>query len=451
LSEAEKDVLIIAYHFYPDQSVGALRPLKFAKYLPEFGWQPHVLTIGERFHTVIDKSRLSDIEGVSICRTTYWRTPLQTLIDARDSWQALTQDRKRKAQGSQSLSKVVSPARSGRFRSLIDILVSLNWLPDDKVNWVIPAVLAGYRLIKQRRIHCIISSAPPNTTGVVGMILSKLTGTPLVLDMRDPWAHGKTYPPGLDIPFYRRASSYLESKVIAAAHTVLLTTKRLEEELSRTYRSNKFVTITNGYDPEDFAVLTRKPANGRFVVAYLGNFYLDRSPCPILRAVSELIEESIISRDAIEFRFIGDVKTVAGRSLDAIVTEQKMIGNVVIREAIPYKEGLKEMVNADLLLLIAPNQPYQIPAKTFEYIAARRPILALTGEGATADLIRETRTGLIVEPEDVPGIKSAITQLYRHRTEAEFCASGEIVQEFSRRRLTHRLATALEKSCGWEN
>jgi len=55
-----KRVLIIAYHFPPDGAVGALRPFKFAKYLPACRWEPYILTVKEKDYPVLDATRVGD-------------------------------------------------------------------------------------------------------------------------------------------------------------------------------------------------------------------------------------------------------------------------------------------------------------------------------------------------------------------------------------------------------
>ncbi len=39
-----RKVLVIAYYFPPIGGSGTQRPVKFVKYLPQFGWQPYVIS-----------------------------------------------------------------------------------------------------------------------------------------------------------------------------------------------------------------------------------------------------------------------------------------------------------------------------------------------------------------------------------------------------------------------
>ena len=81
----------------------------------------------------------------------------------------------------------------------------------------------------------------------------------------------------------------------------------------------KFVTITNGYDPEDFSDFSRSMRNDKFTISYIGTFYIERTPAYFLRAVRELIDEHKLSCHGLEIRFIGDCRYVRGEAVDEIV------------------------------------------------------------------------------------------------------------------------------------
>lgn len=442
--QQSKKVLIVAYHFAPDAAVGALRPQKFVKYLPEFGWQPYVLTIQDRFIEKMDSERLKDVENVEIVRTDFWRTPLQYLIDFRDVRRGGFEYGPKNAQVAASPVLTGEGGRKSLLGTLRKILLSLNWLPDDKLYWAIPAVIAGYRLIKREKIGCIFASAPPHTVGIIGMLLAKLTGARLVLDMRDPWTLCRKLSEKMANAFYNDLNAYLEKKVMDTADRILVTTNRYAVNLRVAYQNDKIIVIPNGYDGEDFESLSRRRNNELYVITYLGTFYLDRSPQATLMAVRQLIDDGVIDQNMIQLRFIGNVQSVGSRSVESIVAECGLTDTVVLKNMIPYPEALQEMVNADVLLLLAPNQPYQIPAKAFEYIGAQRPILALTEDGATADLINSAGVGIAVTADDVLGIKSAIAEFYQKRNDERYYANSECGDGFTRRELTRQLAVVLE-------
>jgi len=168
-----------------------------------------------------------------------------------------------------------------------------------------------------------------------------------------------------------------------------------------------------------------------------------------LKAVRELVTERKIPQQILEIRFIGPSRYIDGRSVEEIVKDEGLTSLTKIIDPLPYKQALSEMVSSQVLLLLAPNQYYQIPAKTFEYMASGADIIALTSDGATADLLRETGYGIVVEPESIQKIKEALEACYqkyksgncqpRHRL-----SSQQALLQYCRKTLTKELVSVLE-------
>jgi glycosyltransferase involved in cell wall biosynthesis len=119
-------------------------------------------------------------------------------------------------------------------------------------------------------------------------------------------------------------------------------------------------------------------------------------------------------------------------------------GCVTILGVVPYEQSLVEMKKSSVLVLIAPEvQFYGIPAKTFEYIAIGRPILCLGDRGATADLIRQSRSGVVVDPSNPQEIRNAIEQLYTAWRDGHPMTTTFDTTVFERSRLTRELIDIL--------
>lgn len=442
----QNKILMIAYHFPPDSAVGALRPQKFAKYLPEFGWQPHVLTIKEKYIEKRDEGRLQDVYGTSITRTSFWRTPLQTLLDIRDKIRKSDVEITKDNSFIPGVSNTTNNSES--FGSGIKrFIASLNWFPDDKLYWSLSAVIAGYRLVRREKIRFIYATSPPHSVAIIGLLLSKLTGAQLVIDFRDPWVT-----PEQTMPAAKRCklSDFLgvlfERNVINHAHSVITTTDRLCKALRDHYQNNaptKFVTIPNGYDAGDFEVTDAPDVGTKFIISYLGTFYLERNPENFLKALRRAILDGSIPAERVEVRFIGQVTEACNKPIHEILAAHEVSPFVKILGKVPYREALRQMQSADLLLLLAPNQGYQVPAKTFEYIGARKPILAITEDGATADLIKAAHAGLVAHQDDVDGIYEALKKMYEAHCNSRCWYQGADVTVFERKSLTRQLAELL--------
>jgi len=128
-----------------------------------------------------------------------------------------------------------------------------------------------------------------------------------------------------------------------------------------------------------------------------------------------------------------------------LVQRNGLNGCVRMADSVPYPEALRAIQEADVLLLFAPQQYFSIPGKTFEYLAAQKCILCFGSEGATADLVRTTGSGIAVDPYDVSEIAGAIETLYATwKTTGKLHASCD-TRPFQRRELTRQLAMVLDR------
>lgn len=439
-------VLVVAYHFPPDADVGAIRPQKFVKYLPQFGWEPHVLTIREKFFDRIDRGRLADVEGIDIVRTDFWRTPLRFYFDTRDQF------RKIKSPGSPvQVPGTETSARQGDGESLKARLKQYLWelsiLPDEQMFWLLPAVASGYRLARRERVPFIFATIPPPTAALVGYFLALMTGARLILDFRDPWV-GARFPGERRSRPYDKLEAALERLTVDKADRVITTTDRFKDQLKRNYPDQpeeKFISIPNGFDGDDIVSEGGPQKSPRFVVSYMGNFYQKRNPEIFFQALKAGINGGYLPSQGMEVRFMGYVEFIGNRSIRDLLRGHGLENVVRVLGQVPYHEALIHMQTSDLLLLFAPDQPNQIPGKTFEYISVRKPILALTEEGATADLVRSVNGGLIVRQDDLNGILDALKEFYRQYLAGESpWYRGIDVSQYARLNLTEKLAGLLE-------
>ena len=404
-------ILFIAYHFPPDAAVGALRTQKFVKYLPQYGWQPFVLTVEDRHYSVHDPNRLIDIKQAIIQRTTFWRSPLQIYLNLRDKYIKKNISHSNEANNNYKTHRFHCKSK---LLYIKQIFTHLNHLPDDKLYWSIPGFFEGIKLLKKNNIEKTIVSVPPHSSLILAYLLSVFSGSKLVVDFRDPWT--LAYQSFSSISFLNKFENLIEKKVLNRSSGIITTNKYFQKALSTQYPnfSKKIYVIPNGYDSSDFPEINNNHRHNKYIISYLGTFYLQRNPENFLMALSLFLSDKEWINPAIEVRFIGFVHNAQGLSVKTMIQEYKLDNIVKIMGFVPHSETLKLMIESDLLLLFAPNQPYQIPAKTYEYIATQKPILALTENGATSSLIYEVQCGICVNPNDVEGIRIALHTLYEN-------------------------------------
>ena len=440
-----KKLLIISYHFPPDSAIGAVRPEKFAKYLPNFGWQAEILTTLQKNYTHIDSSFNENNKNYKTHRTRM----LPTVRDIYFSFKGLIK-RFKPIKNHDWNPPWTPPSQTSNREKLISkfkryFQSCLIWLPDDKNGLILPGIIRGLYIIKKNRIDAIYTTSPPNSDHLIGLFLKKITGKPWIADFRDPWDWSTK-------PFFVRSkfSDYLEKKMLEATvkncDKLISVTEEMTETFKHTYKTeDKFTTIINGYDPEDFEQVKNETKFDKFTFTYAGQFYLKRNPETFLNALSELISEKKISKQDVQVRFIGNCKYLYNLSIEQIASNYSLDDVVLFIDPLPRDEVYKEMARSHTLLLFASEQPLQIPGKLFEYMGLESIILSVCDEGATKNILQYYTKSVLVPPDNLQEMKKAILkcmQLNNSTKEQE-----KELEEFSwckKDFLTQRLTTTLE-------
>jgi glycosyltransferase involved in cell wall biosynthesis len=237
-----------------------------------------------------------------------------------------------------------------------------------------------------------------------------------VADFRDPWARA---PWRDDRPsLAARARVALERRVVSRANAVVFNTDRARQEFTRHYGpalSSRFHVIANGCDVMDTAASPRQPDHA-FVLLHAGSLYGQRSPAIVLRALANAIRRGALAADRVKLRLVGLTSPPA--DLIALAASLNLAAAVEIVPRVPRREALAEMSAASALLLLQQGHALSIPAKAYEYLAAGKPILAIADDGATADLIRDSGAGTVVDGRDVDAVERAMLRLTTGALEA---------------------------------
>lgn len=423
-----KRLLMVAYYFPPIGGSGPIRALKFAKYLPQHGWTPYVLSVRRSQAEPYDATLLQELPAeVSTVRTGHL-DPATVQRGLLLCWRLLWK------------------ARMRRLADRLQPYKVMPWfmVPDDKIGWLLPAYRAGRKIIADHQINAIFTTSLPATAHLVGLMLKRSTGLPWVADFRDEWTQNPflVYPTQLHL----RLNQYLERRVLQEADSVVATTDSMTAGLASLVthaQKGKFATLMNGYDEEDFVTVRTQsgPSDERFEIAYVGMLYGPRTARYLIAALSTLIDEGAIDKSKIRLRIVGKVWTNEldpYRGIDWI----DVIGHV------PHERALEIMRASHLLvLLVNPESGSAVPAKLFEYMAARRPVLALAPETAVAaQIIRETGAGIVVPPENTEMIRSALLEFYLRKVQKQSwpLPSIETVRQYDRNQQTAKLASLLD-------
>ncbi len=443
-----KKVLIVAYHYPPNAAVGGTRPSKFARYLPEFGWEPTVLTA-----TTGDvAASITGSETAEIYRVQEWPHPLKCYE------RFMIERAKRKGQEEEFTAKLsvpyavaMAPSRI-RIASLKRWLLGFLWLPDRELGWLAPAIRRGVHLIRKKRIEYLLTTGPPFTCHLVGLALKRLTGVRWVADFRDPWSLTLKYP-----LFRTRATDAVERwlirHVMEQADLVLSVTTPMTEQARKEHPNldpTKFVTLTNGFDPSDFSdqSAARRPSDP-VVFSYLGTFYHGRTPVPFLRALRCLIDDGRLNEHDIFVRFVGNVSRADGQSVTELVKQLGLDHIVGVQPPVPRREALRQTLESHVVLVLDERHPVQIPFKLYDALAAGAVIFNIGSRGAVSEVLARTGRGIAVEHTNPVEIQNGILECIRRSRCGETKMTPEpwrdpVIQEFNFEQLTARLAGFLE-------
>jgi len=435
-------ILLITYHFPPSAAVGGMRMVNFAKWLPAFGWEPHVLTIQDKNVESMDRERLRDVEGVAIHKVGVHPTVAAVYGAAKRRWFGPPANASPSQTGLSPLPGSDPARKEDLSRRLKRYFLSFAGLPDFERGWVIPATLAAIRRLRRHRIEWIMTSCPPYSVHLIGLAVKIITGAKWVADFRDPWmttGSKRMYP---TCATSIRIESWLERKVIEKADLVLFNVERLKNAYCERYSrvpGEKFVFIPNGiaaHALEDMVPVTKYES---FTLSYTGSLYVGRSPEPVFQAISRLIQEGKTTLEAVRIKLVGHCRTVGGVPTDSLIRKYGLESSVEVCDSLPYSDALQIIRRSHLALLFAPRLPYQIPAKVYDYLGAGVRILAIAEDGGTSDLVCSTGSGRAFSPEDVAGIKDFIyDEMVSQRSTIPNYAAG--IARFDVRRITEELA-----------
>jgi glycosyltransferase involved in cell wall biosynthesis len=331
----------------------------------------------------------------------------------------------------------------------MDLLIEMFRIPDRQVGWLPFAFVKGAFSAFRSGCQVVYSSGSPWTAHLVGMLISLVLGRPLIVDFRDPWIQNPYR--NIKHPLVEKIETLLERKIISVASYVVVNTKRACNEFASFYsceNKQKFVWISNGFFDDDFKILlteNNKSQDNKLKISHVGSLYGPRSPISLFKAIVNLKRKGIIHSTNFNLKFVGKFDSAIcdiARS-----TEFDIDDLVTFVPPVDHGKALEEIFISDIQLIIQPNTSLQIPGKLFECIAAKKMVLALTHDGATADLVHEERIGMVVDPESESEIEASLEKLIiMKETNKNFdFGTGFQRDKFESMNLTKKLVELFEK------
>lgn len=421
---------MVAYAYPPIISAGSEPVARLAKYLPDAGFEPIVLTTDRYGVTPAD-------EAERVYRA----------ADLAHRTLGLVRRRRTHATGRETQHLVPAIANESWLGRLRDGIM----VPDTKMGWLLPAVWLGRRLIREYRPALIFSTSPPETAHLVAMELCRRSRLPWVADLRDGWLYE---PPNAALrrpPLRQAMEGWLERRMASTARAIVAATEPIAEDLRRRYPDalQKVQTITNGYDASEFRGLTRRrPPNGAFLLVHTGSLASSRQGTSVESLFAGIA--TLIERDPetnLRVRLVGNVQ---GKE-QAIARSYGLSDIVTFVPPVSRREAHQHQLDADALLLVtAPGQRSVATLKLFDYIGAGVPILALAEDNAAAAIVQQYQLGITVAPNDRAAIARALIDIMDRQHTAEWPGFAVAQRLFEWQRLAGQMAGVFDGVVAWE-
>lgn len=423
-----KKVLIISYYWPPSGGAGVQRWLKFVKYLPQFGIQPHVYTPENPEAPAQDHSLAADIPDEAVIVK-------QPIFEPYGLYKKFTGNKKNVNAGFLSEDK---DSRK-KISEKLSIWVRGNlFIPDARKFWVKPSIKFLKEYIQKEEIDLIISTGPPHSMHLIALGLKKVLDIKWIADFRDPWTNIDFYKDLMLTPSSDRKHHKLEREVLQRADEVITIGKTMALEFSKV-RGGDVGVITNGFDADDFEKTPRLD-DSHFVIVHVGSINADRNHDIFWQGLKELSDENGEFGRLLKIKFIGKLDYSVKESVAQYGLNEKFEHI----QYIPHNQVKDHLLQSDLLYLPLNNTPNAkgiLSGKLFEYLAAGKPIIGVGhSEGDAAEVLEETQAGIIAEFGDIESLKSFILTAYNDRALAKNIDLS-LRNKYSRIALTQELIT----------
>ena len=334
-----------------------------------------------------------------------------------------------------------NPGRETIVQKLMKFIRGNFFIPDARVGWVRYALREAERIIERENIKDVLISSPPHSSQLIGLKLKKKFSIRWIADLRDPWTDIYYYPELLHTRFARRMDKNYEKQVMDLADDIIVVSSPIRDSyLSKSSHASpkKFHIIPNGFDEDDFQqnVVVRK---SEFLITYVGTMAKSYNPqafFDVLRRVKEETGQPIV------FRVIG--------SLPDDIQKQIRDCNIKVEYTsyVSHDAAIRFMKESACLLLLIPDVPGAegiLTGKLFEYLASRRPVIAMgPPDGSAAAIINECEAGRVFDRVDTEMAAEYLKGILEQwKSNPEFLNPSKAYQKYSRRNLTKVLASLI--------
>ena len=417
-------VLIITYYFPPAGGSGVQRWLKFVKYLQQFNVEPIIYTVENPNYPITDNSLESEIpKGITILR--------KSIFEPNYFFSIFGKKNKQSAgflnQNPSLIGKITQYIRANYF------------IPDARKFWIKPSVKFLKNYLNNNKIDAIITTGPPHSVHLIGLALKEKTTIKWIADFRDPWTDIDYFH---QLPLTKKSIQkhhLLEQTVLKKADKLIVVGKTMQHNYLK-FNKNTHV-ITNGFDY--FKDTKAAQLDKKFSLLHIGMLNSDRNHKMLWKILAELCQENPNFKTDLEIKLIGKISTDTFKSL-SYFNLNKNLNHI---DYVKHSEVIQHQKSAQILVLLinkVPSAKGIITGKIFEYLQAKRPILAIAPtNGDLAEIISNTKSGIVVDFDDEKKLKKTILSQYKKYKKNSLTIDSVNIAKYHRKELTKKLVHLL--------
>lgn len=416
-------VLVITYYWPPAGGPGVQRWLKFVKYLPDFGFSPIVYVPENPSYPILDEKLLDELpENVQILK----RPIREPYIFA-----SILSKKKTK-----SISSGIIPEKRPSLTDRLLLWIRGNFfIPDARKFWIKPSVKFLAEFISKEEIETVITTGPPHSLHLIGLGLKRKHSIQWIADFRDPWTSIGYHKKLRLTTASMRKHKKMESEVLNHADKVVVTSMTTKKEFEQITKK-PIKVVTNGFEN----ILTAESRDELFTISHFGSLLTGRNPENLWKVLAELVSVNDSFKKSLRIQLAG----VVGQEVIQSLEKFQLKGFVELMGYVSHEEILRRQQKSQVLLLLEIDSKETqgiIPGKLFEYLSAKRPILAIGPEDWEAgQIVQETNSGEVFVQDDMDSLKTVLLDWFQRYTNNKLELTSESIEKYHRRNLTETLA-----------
>ncbi len=429
-----RKVLIITYYWPPAGGGAVQRITKFCKYLPEFGWEPIILTVKNGTYDTLDKSLEADVSHIA---KVYYASSLEPHLIFNFLKNKIVSNKSNRINGNHS--KFLHSSLDYYLWYMAELIRLNLFIPDSRIGWYFNACKRAKEIIAENEVDLVFSTSPPYTVQLIGLYIKREFNLPWIVDVRDPWVENTAYNTVPRLKIIKLLNGYLEKRVLNHADVAITIGETLKGLLKEKKRNLPIKIITNGYDE----IKKGSPSiqkTSHFFISHMGFMDPHRIPLTLFKILAEMMEENAKFCQDFRFRAIGNISVKANRALKGYIDTAHLIKI----QHLPYQKLLPYLYEGQILLVIIDKVALNkliITGKLFEYLPTGNPILGIGPvDGDAANILKDTGAGQFFNYDDEKGIKDFIIKHYQNWRYNRLNTGLKQHPKYKRRELTKELA-----------